>query len=133
MHLHLNFFLDRKDKTPKDLDPVQVRKHTKAEVGQTRQSKTGNHRHLDLSFSLKGRLRGVQKLKYILNLMDRKCPLYKCLETYAVNNTVVNGLVHSLTLIPPSGGLYGSQFFVGKMLEVHKGYDNETIIYSSSF
>jgi hypothetical protein len=39
-----------------------------------------------------------------------------------------------LTLIPPSGGgLYGSQFLVGKLFEVHKGYDSETIIYSSSF
>jgi hypothetical protein len=38
-----------------------------------------------------------------------------------------------LTLIPPSGGLYDSQFLVGKLFEVHKGYENETIIYSSSF
>jgi hypothetical protein len=38
-----------------------------------------------------------------------------------------------LTVIPPSGGLYGSQFLVGKLFEVHKGYDSETIIYSSSF
>jgi hypothetical protein len=28
---------------------------------------------------------------------------------------------------------YGSQFLVGKLFEVHKGYDSETIIYSSSF
>ncbi len=28
---------------------------------------------------------------------------------------------------------YGSQFLVDKLLEVHKGYENETIIYSSSF
>jgi hypothetical protein len=39
----------------------------------------------------------------------------------------------SLTLIPPSGGLYGSQFLVGKLFEVHNGYENETIIYSSIF
>jgi hypothetical protein len=38
-----------------------------------------------------------------------------------------------LTLIPPSGGLYGSEFLVGKLFEVHKGYDNETIIYSKFF
>ncbi len=39
----------------------------------------------------------------------------------------------TLTLIPPSGGLYDSQFLAGKLFEVHKGYENETIIYSSSF
>jgi hypothetical protein len=38
-----------------------------------------------------------------------------------------------LTLIPPSGGLYDSQLLAGKLFEVHKGYENETIIYSSSF
>ncbi len=38
-----------------------------------------------------------------------------------------------LTLIPPSGGLYGSQFLVMKLLKVHKCYEYETIIYSSSF
>ena len=42
-------------------------------------------------------------------------------------------LILLLTLIPPSGGLHGSQFLVGKLFEVHKGYENETIIYSSSF
>ncbi len=31
-----------------------------------------------------------------------------------------------LTLIPLIGGLYGSQFLVGKLFEVHKGYENET-------
>ncbi len=39
----------------------------------------------------------------------------------------------SLTLIPPSGGIYGSQFLVVKLLEEHKCYWNETSIYSSSF
>ncbi len=38
-----------------------------------------------------------------------------------------------LTLIPPSGGLYGSQFLVMKLLKIHKCYEYETIIYSSSF
>ncbi len=41
-------------------------------------------------------------------------------------------ILNDLTLIPPSGGIYGSQFLVDKLLEVHKGYENETIIYSSS-
>ncbi len=38
-----------------------------------------------------------------------------------------------LTLIPPSGGLYGAQFLVGKLFEVLEGNENETINYSSSF
>jgi hypothetical protein len=38
--------------------------------------------------------------------------------------------INQLTLIPPSGGLYGSQFLVVKLLEVHTFYNNETIIYS---
>ncbi len=63
VHLHLNFFLDRKDKTPMDLDPVQVRKHTKAEVGQTRESKTGNHRHLDIVVLIKGMVTWSAKVK----------------------------------------------------------------------
>jgi hypothetical protein len=39
----------------------------------------------------------------------------------------------SLTLKPPSGGIYGSQFLVVKLHEVHKCYWHETSIYSSSF
>jgi hypothetical protein len=42
-------------------------------------------------------------------------------------------MVRGLTLIPPSSGIYGSQFLVDKLLEVHTGYEKETIIYSSSF
>ncbi len=52
--------------------------------------------------------------------------IHKSIETWIENTKY-------LTLIPPSGDLYGSQFLVGKLFEVHKGYENETIIYSSIF
>jgi len=37
------------------------------------------------------------------------------------------------TLIPPNGGVYGSQFLLIKLHKGHKCYKNENIIYSSSF
>ncbi len=35
---------------------------------------------------------------------------------------LISGWTISLTLIPPSGGIYGSQFLVDKLREVHNGY-----------
>jgi hypothetical protein len=74
VHLHLNFFLDRKDKTPKDLDPVQVRKHTKAEVAQTRESKTGSHRHFDIVVLIKGMVAWREKVKVHSKFNGQKMP-----------------------------------------------------------
>jgi hypothetical protein len=38
-----------------------------------------------------------------------------------------------IALIPPSESAYGSQFFIAKLLQVHKFEENETNIFSSSF